>query len=327
MEEGDISIENLPNNFEKNTKNYSKNKIGSTQFYNLITGEEVSWQAIIYDLIKTEQLDPWDIDIGVLAEKYAQIIEQMEEANFYISSKVLYACSLLLRLKSEILSNRFIQELDESIYGKQDEKKYLLERIQLDEDEIPILVPKTPMARYKKVTLQELMSALNKAIETENRRIRKDIKARQAERLTSTVLPKSNRIPLKERIAAVFDRIRGHISKPKEMHMTFSELAPTAEEKRACFLPVLHLSNHDQIYIRQPKHFDEVFMRLEQLQQELDEIKAELGAASDSMSEQDIALAEQELEELEEFEQEMEKAVTEKKVKDLDKELLSDSAD
>lgn len=252
-------------------------KINQTQFFDLITGEEVSWQAIIYDLIRTEQLDPWDIDIGILAEKYSLIIQQIEEANFYVSSKVLLACALLLRLKSEILSNRFIQEIDEALYGHSDAKKYMMERIELDENEIPILVPRTPMPRYKKVTLQELMSALNKAIETENRRIKRDIKVRQAEKSALVVLPKSNRIPLKDRIGSLFQSITNHFQKPNAIHMTFSELAPSREEKLASFIPILHLANSDKIYFKQLNHFEEIYMKLDKIQEEMDELKRELG--------------------------------------------------
>jgi chromatin segregation and condensation protein Rec8/ScpA/Scc1 (kleisin family) len=298
-----------------------KDKIGENQFYTLITGEEVSWQAIIYDLIKTEQLDPWDIDIGVLAEKYVIVIQNMEEANFYVSSKVLFACSLLLRLKSEILSNRYMQEIDEAIYGKEEEKKYLLERISLDDDEIPILVPKTPMPRYKKVTLQELMGALHKAIETENRRIRKEIKVRQAEKSALVVLPNANRIPLKDRINAVHEAVKRHLGQLDKHHMTFSELAPTREEKLASFLPVLQLTNNNMLFLRQPKQFDEVYMRLEQIQEEIEELKKELGEAIAGMDEEVIEELEEEIGEAEEFEKELEKTITEKKVKEIDKEL------
>jgi hypothetical protein len=41
----------------------AQERIQGEEFYDLITGEELSWQALIYDLIKTEQLDPWDIDL------------------------------------------------------------------------------------------------------------------------------------------------------------------------------------------------------------------------------------------------------------------------
>jgi len=241
-----------------------KELINQNQFFELITGEELSWQAIIYDLIKTEQLDPWNIDIGVLAEKYLEIIQQLEEADFFISSKVLLACSLLLRLKSELLLNKHIQDLNEALYGKQKEKKYEIERIEIDEDELPILVPKTPMPRYKKVTLNELMSALNKAIETENRRIKKEIKEKRAEKSALIVLPKKT-ISLKEKIIDIFSKIKNHLSSKEKTIMMYSELAPSKEEKLACFLPILHLANDDKLYLHQENHFEDIHLMLEKI--------------------------------------------------------------
>ena len=305
----------------------TNNRIGQGQFYNLITGNDVSWQAIIYDLIKPEQLDPWDIDLGILAENYTLVVEKMEEANFYVSSKVLFACCLLLRLKSEILSNQYLKEIDEAIYGKELDKKYILERINIDEDDLPILVPKTPIPRYKKVTLAELMSALHNAIETENRRIRKDIKQRQAEKSALVVMPRSDRIPLKDRVSGIFEKIKNHIKKPERVHMTFSELAPSREEKLSCFLPVLHLANTDRVYLKQPKQFEEVFMRLEQIQEEIEEIKKELGEAEAELDESKEEILEEELGELEEFEKGIEQSVIEKKLKAIDKELEENSGE
>lgn len=240
-------------------------KINQNQVYDLITGHEVSWQEIIYDLIRTEQLDPWDLDIGLLAEKYLERIRQLEDENFFVSSKVLLACSLLLRLKAELLANKFIQSLDEALYGRKEDKKYEYGKIQLDEDELPILVPKTPMPRFKRVTLQELLGALNKAVETENRRIKKEIKFRQAEKAALVVLPRHDKIPLKDRIASAFARITGHIKHPEkpQTRMKFSELAPSRTEQLSAFLPVLHLANQERVYLDQEKHYDEIFMMLE----------------------------------------------------------------
>ena len=250
-------------------------KINQNQFFDLITGEELSWQAIIYDLIKTEQLDPWDINLGILAEKYVQIIQQLEEADFFISSKVLLACSLLLRLKSEILINSYIQDLNDALYGKKDEKRYELERIEIDEDELPILTPRTPMARHKKVTLKELMKALDHAINTENRRIKKEIKGRQAQKSALTVMPKGNFVPLKVRIKSIFGIVDNHI-RQGNTHMKFSTLAPDKEEKLASFVPMLHLSNNGQIFLRQPAHFEEIHMSLKIHEDEIKELENEL---------------------------------------------------
>lgn len=251
-------------------------KIGQNQFFDLITSEELSWQAIIYDLIKTEQLDPWDIDLGVLAERYVEIIQKLEEADFFISSKVLLACSLLLRLKSEILINSYIKSLDEVLYGRKDEKKYELERLEIDEGELPNLVPRTPMARHRKVTLKELMGALNKAVDTENRRIKREIRGRQTKKAILTVMPKGSFVPLKVRVKKIFGVLKGHIEDGNS-HLKFSHIASEKEERLASFVPILHLSNNGKIHLRQKEHFGDIHMGLERWEEELVELKNELG--------------------------------------------------
>ncbi|MEA3248088.1 MAG: hypothetical protein U9Q73_00100 [Nanoarchaeota archaeon] len=254
----------------------SDDRINQNQFFDLITGEDLNWQTIIYDLIKTEQLDPWDIDIKLLAERYIEIIQQLEEGNFFVSSKVLLACSLLLRLKSEILINSYIQDLNTALYGRKDEKKYELERIEIDEGELPTLVPRTPMARHRKVTLKELMAALNNAINTENRRIKRTIKGQQAKKSLLTVMPRGIQVPLKVRVKNIFGIIQNHLGQ-NNTHMKFSQLAPTKEEMLASFIPVLHLSNHEKIYLRQQIHFEEIHMSLKIHDEELKELEETLG--------------------------------------------------
>ena len=251
-------------------------RINQDQFFNLISSEELGWQTILYDLIKTEQLDPWDIDLGILADKYVETIQQLEEANFFISSKILLACSLLLRLKSEILINSYIQDLNDALYNRKDEKKYEIERITIDEDDLPILVPRTPMARHKKVTLKELMSALNKAVNTENRRIKKEIKGRQAEKSALTVMPKDNFVPLRIRVKNVFGIVKKYIGDGKD-HVKFSHFAESKEEKLASFVPILHLSNNGEIFLRQPVHFQDIHITLKIHDDEARELEEELG--------------------------------------------------
>ena len=258
-------------------------KINQNQFFDLITGEELSWQSIIYDLIKTEQLDPWDIDIGILADKYVDIIQKLEEADFFISSRVVLACSLLLRLKSEILINSYIQDLDNALYGRKDDRKFELERIEIDENELPILVPRTPMSRHKKVTLTELMGALNKAIDTENRRIMREIKGRQAERSALEVMPRGTHVPLKVRVKQVFGVVEGHIKSGND-HMKFSHLAQDKEEKLASFVPVLHLSNSGKIFLRQETHFEEIHMRLDMHKDDILGLEEDMGLLEDEVT-------------------------------------------
>ena len=95
-----------------------KPSVNQEQVHDLLFSRELGWQEIIYDLINTEQLDPWNINITILTEKYLIKIQELEEADFFVSSKVLLAASLLLRIKSEILLNKYIQSIDDILFGK-----------------------------------------------------------------------------------------------------------------------------------------------------------------------------------------------------------------
>ncbi len=231
-------------------------RINQSQFFDLITSNELSWQSIIYDLIKTEQLDPWDIDITLLADKYIEKIKELEDSDFFISSKVLYACSILLRLKSDRLVNQYINKLNESLYERKEVQTILnIENFRIDEESLPILVPKTPLARQKKVTLEELMNALNLAMNTEHRRIKKEIKIKQAEKSALVVLPKDH-IPLSVRIR----RLQGYIVNlfNNVDYVEFDIISKDNSEKITSFLPLLQLANEEKIYLWQPVHFSTI---------------------------------------------------------------------
>jgi segregation and condensation protein A len=241
-------------------------KVGQEQIHDLLFGDKVSWQAIIYDLINTEQLDPWDLDLGLLANKFMEKVRELEEADFFVSSKVLLAAALLLRLKSEVLLNRDLPGLDEVLFGKKEEKKYEQERLELDED-VPGLVPRTPLPRYRKVSLQELMSALGKAIQTETRRIGKVVKNKQYEMETQIVLPKT-RINLKDEIRQVYRRLK-EVFSTKKAKLAFSELSGDSKEGRvATFVPLLHLDSQSRVVLEQDGHFDEIWIWLKKLHEE-----------------------------------------------------------
>jgi len=235
-----------------------KNSVKQEQIHDLLFSREIGWQEIIYDLINTEQLDPWNINISILTEGYLHKIQKLEEADFFISSKVLLAASLLLRIKSEILLNRYIKSIDDILFGKKEEKTYKLERIELDE-EIPELVPRSPIPRFKKVTLKELIESLNKAISTENRRIRKEIVNRNALRETSFSLPK-RKFSIKDKIKEIFTKLTSHFTTNKQHRkITFTEFVGKSREDRIIsFYPLLHLENQKKVWLEQPEHFEEI---------------------------------------------------------------------
>lgn len=234
--------------------------ISQEQVQDLLFNREISWKEIIFDLIYTEQLDPWDVDISVLTEKFMDRIDDFEELDFFVSSQVLLAASLLLRIKAERILSHYVKGIDEILFGKkEDEKKSrVFERIELDED-IPELIPKSPMPRYKRVTLNELIESLNKAIVTENRRIKKAIVNQNALRETGISLPKrefnisSKMKTLQGRLAAHFDANESH----RKVHYD-KFIGEDREERALSFFPLLQLEMNGEVWLEQENVFDDV---------------------------------------------------------------------
>jgi segregation and condensation protein A len=242
-----------------------KKDVKQEQIHDLLFNREIGWQEIIYDLINTEQLNPWDVDIIILTEKYLDKIGNIEEADFFVSSKVLLAASLLLRIKSEILLNKYIKSIDEILFGKKEEKKHVLERIELDET-IPELVPRSPMPRFKKVTLKELIESLNKAIATENRRIKKEIINRNALRESSMSIPKRT-FTVRDKIKEIYSNLFKHFKEDKKRRkVSFTNFIGKGKEDRlVAFLPLLHLETQKKIWMEQENHFDEIYIWLKEI--------------------------------------------------------------
>lgn len=236
------------------------------QIHDILFNREIGWQEIIYDLINTEQLDPWDINITILADKYLLKISELEEDDFFVSSKVLLAAALLLRIKSEILLNKYIKSIDDILFGKKQEQEIKkIERIDLEEN-IPELVPKSPVPRFKKVTLQELMASLNKAFVTENRRIKKEILKKNALRESSISLPKK-RFSIKDKIKEVYEAVFGHLKdEKKRQRISFSEfVGENKDERIISFSSLLHLEHQKKVWLDQKEHFADFHIWLKEV--------------------------------------------------------------
>ncbi|MFB6245994.1 MAG: segregation/condensation protein A [Candidatus Pacearchaeota archaeon] len=234
-----------------------KRSVGQEQVQDILFNREIGWQEIIYDLINTEQLDPWDVDIGVLADRYLEKIRDLEEADFFISSKVLLAASLLLRIKSELLLSKYLKSIDEVLFGKKEEKKERKyeEKVDIDENQVPKLIPKSPVPRMKKVTLNDLMQSLNKAIDTENRRIKKEIVKKNAVRESAVSMPKKKKPGIKDKIKEIFSSLKWSFSKIKgEKKVHYEEVAGKEKENKIFSLnPVLHLEHQREVWVEQEK--------------------------------------------------------------------------
>ncbi len=237
--------------------------VNQDQIHDLLFNREVGWQEIIYDLINTTELDPWNIDIGILVEGFLVKIQEYEEMDFFVSSKVLLAAALLLRIKSELILSKYMRTIDNILFGEEEKQAPReLERIELDE-EIPGLIPRSPMPRFRKVTLNELIESLNKAIITENRRIKKAIVDKNALRETGISLPKGN-FNIKNKLKTIHGKILLYFdANQSHRKVSYTKIIGDEKQNRALsFFPMLQLESNGELWLEQENHFEEIHIWL-----------------------------------------------------------------
>ena len=226
----------------------------------LLNKDEITWQTLIYDLVKTEQMNPWDIDISLLSQKYLETVQKLQEMNFFISGKVILASSILLKIKSNKFLTENIADFDNLLFDNEAED---LEEFQEDRsitlETQPRLTIKTPQSRKRKVSIQDLMVALEKALEVDKRR-----KVRVIERERNKIhmeIPEK-KVDIGNLIKTVYGKIKGFF-KTKE-NLTFAELTNSdkKEDKIYTLVPLLHLANSEKVNINQEKHFGEIDIKL-----------------------------------------------------------------
>ncbi len=229
-------------------------------FQILYNEDEVTWQALLYELVKKEQMNPWDINISLLAKKYIEMIKKLKELDFRISGKVLLAAAILLKIKSNRLLNEDLSELDMLLTQSEEG---LSEELDLGGNEYygrsekHPLIPRTPQPRKRKVSVFDLVNALEKALEVKKRRVLNSIPPMGIE------IPKKTR-DITQVIREVYGRIISFFNRTRQDKITFSQLVPSQakEDKIYTFIPLLHLTNQRRVDLEQKEHFGEIEIML-----------------------------------------------------------------
>jgi segregation and condensation protein A len=214
-----------------------------------------TWKEMLIDLIRSEKLDPWNIDLSLLAEKYIEKIKKMKMLELRVPANVILAASILLRLKSET-------------FEIQSEEQEVIEETYVDQPgSVGILniVVRTPPKRA--VTLSDLIKALEEVMKIEKRRVEIEME-RERKKLEKIEVEIGRDI--EDEIEKVFDIIKKH---SEDGMITFSEIlkirANESEENKVSkedivfsFISLLHLVMKNKIDIFQEEVFGEIIIKL-----------------------------------------------------------------
>ena len=238
-------------------------------FEMLFEKDELTWQDIIYDLIRTEKMDPWDVDVSLLAEKFIKLLKDMKKMDFRLSGKIILAATFFLKIKSDKLLKEDIAFLNNLIEPEEENLLDLLEdpmsaELEQQNKEKPILKYRTPQPRKRKVSVYDLVDALEKALEYDQKRYIKKITAK-GKKITIPKKDKDMTIIIND----LYKKIEKTLSTVKKVK--FSQLLKTEdrEEKIYTFVPLLYLDTQRRIDIAQETHFEDITIHLSKLKKSL----------------------------------------------------------
>jgi segregation and condensation protein A len=209
--------------------------------------DQPAWKTILIDLVESEKMDPWNIDVIILCEKYLKKISELEGNNLRVPANAILACAILVKTKSKYLKISSLQEEDEKVELTQEQKDLMLATI-------PDLMSER-MSREGRITLDELVMSIEDIIQRTNPK-------KNSSRNVPKIEINFDSISIEEKLDGVFDLIKQKVD--SQGIVLFKDLVDSDEVAGLVdiFLPILFLMNSGKVVAYQNEFFGEIFVQL-----------------------------------------------------------------
>ncbi|MDI6798588.1 MAG: segregation/condensation protein A [Candidatus Aenigmarchaeota archaeon] len=212
--------------------------------------QKQSWEEVIYHIVSIENLDPWNIDLVKLTDSFLNYINKIEELDFRIPAKIVFVAAILLRLKADYLS---IFEEEETFEEVAKAKPFV--DLGIDPNLIQLGVPMKRIPK-RQVTLDELVTALKKALLVRERRVerRRVWRAQLQAEIGGEDITK--------KIEEIMREIEELMEKLNKDKLEFSRIVEewNREQIVSHFVPLLHLEQDKKIKCEQEEFFKEIYI-------------------------------------------------------------------
>jgi segregation and condensation protein A len=209
--------------------------------------EQPAWKTILIDLVKSNKMNPWDIDVAILTQKYLDKINRLETSNLKVPANAILACAILVKTKSKQLKLSSVEEEDEELALSDEQKELFLE-------EIPDLMASRSF-REGKISLDELVNSIEGIIQqtTPQKRNMREIPKMELDFDTTSI---------EDKLGDVLDLIKGKVD--SQGLVMFNDLVEDTENNSLInvFLPVLFLMNSGKVLAYQEDFFGDIFVKL-----------------------------------------------------------------
>ncbi|MEM3592852.1 MAG: segregation/condensation protein A, partial [Candidatus Micrarchaeia archaeon] len=207
-----------------------------------------TWREMLLEIVDSNNLDPWNIDISVVTNSYIEKIRKMKIDDLHIPANVILAASILLRFKAQTFQFEETEPPIEEVYIEEGIESAPLEMIQL----------RMRMQPKRAITLPDLISALEDAIKIEVKREKERI-------VLPTVLEfKPPEYDIEKETKNVYEYISKYCD--ENGMILFSELLKLMNKKGPketvlTLLPLLHLCQKNKITVDQEEFFGDIIIQ------------------------------------------------------------------
>ena len=230
---------------------------------------------ILVDLAKSGKIDPWNIDIVDLYDKYMERLSKLNIKNLKSVGRALLFTSILLRLKSNIIEGISLEDLEpqEDDFFDDDgfEADYEPEQLQLPSSNVisfdEVLQRRTSIKlnRNRNVTLKDLIRHLEFYEQLEKKQTLKNALERQKRRVRDYSKLKAKDIlnlAHDEYIETVVEKMRQNLEQifKKEEKIELRELTLLGFDRSSVYVAILFLMVKDNIDIIQNDFYGKLYV-------------------------------------------------------------------
>ncbi len=206
---------------------------------------EATWKDVLVELVRKNELDPWDIDITDIVERYVGAVKRMKVLDLRVPANIILAAAILLRLKSELLQIEE-QAQQEPGDGQEESARYV------PPNGITLRMRLQPRRR---VTLNELIAALEEAMKL------REYKEQAAVPITVPI--HLEHTDIEADIASVFSLVKAHADSSRMVtYSTLCEVANKENSLVSVFVPLLFLASKAKVLLIQETFFGDIVVVL-----------------------------------------------------------------
>lgn len=261
-----------------NLINLNSSKVQADNNFDFVSVNPLTQESdgieILVSLAKTGKVDPWNIDIVDITDKYLAQLFQMKSQNLRLTGRTLLFAAILLRLKSNILENIDINEfenqeqsefeLSDDDFEADYEPEYNTSNV-ISIDEVLQRRTSVRLNRNRVVTLKDLIrqlefyemidkkQSLKNAHERAKRRVRSyaNLSADDIVNLAHDEYIENGVQRLKENLEQIFK---------KEDRIELNELTLLGMDKIAAYISLLFLSAESDYELVQDEFYSDLYV-------------------------------------------------------------------